>query len=237
MTEDSYADYQDDCYLEHTLIVATTHSHCLIFMVFTSSCSLADNLVALEGLDTQALHFHDKGEVVPLKANGCWQIYRGILQVSQLTDNGEEILVGWAQAGSFVGLNLTPSQLDLYQVKALSDVYLRWYSTEQIGANPQLGELVLTQTLKRLRQAESLLAIAGYKRVDERLQALLKLLAQEMGQSREGGIRLSVRLTHQMLANAIGTTRVTITRLLGELQSQKQVSFDEDRHLVIHFLG
>jgi CRP-like cAMP-binding protein len=43
-----------------------------------------------------------------------------------------------------------------------------------------------------------------------------------------------VRLTHQMLANAIGTTRVTITRLLGDLQSQGRISFDSDRHLVIH---
>jgi CRP-like cAMP-binding protein len=203
-------------------------------MVFTSDYSLANNLSALGGLDTETLRFYDKGAIIPLKENGCWQIYRGILQVSQLTDNGEEILVGWAQVGSFVGLQLTACQRDIYQVKALSDVYLRWYSAESITANPQLIELVLTQTLNRLRQAESLLAIAGYKRVDERLQALLKLLANEMGQPISGGIRLSVRLTHQMLANAIGTTRVTITRLLGELQSQGQVSFDDDRHLVIH---
>ncbi|MFN9176784.1 MAG: Crp/Fnr family transcriptional regulator [Synechocystis sp.] len=203
-------------------------------MVFTSDYSLANNLSALGGLDTETLRFYDTGAIIPLKENGCWQIYRGILQVSQLTDNGEEILVGWAQVGSFVGLQLTACQRDIYQVKALSDVYLRWYSAESITANPQLIELVLTQTLNRLRQAESLLAIAGYKRVDERLQALLKLLANEMGQPISGGIRLSVRLTHQMLANAIGTTRVTITRLLGELQSQGQVSFDDDRHLVIH---
>ena len=203
-------------------------------MVFTSDYSLADNLAALEGLETQTLHFYDKGELIPLKENGCWQIYRGILQISQLTDNGEEILVGWAQVGSFIGLQLTASQRDIYQAKALSDVYLRWYASKTIADDPQLSELVLSQTMKRLRQAESLLAIAGYKRVDERLQALLKLLAQEMGQPIDGGMRLSVRLTHQMLANAIGTTRVTITRLLGELQSQGQVSFDGDRHLVIH---
>ena len=203
-------------------------------MVFTSDYSLADNLAALEGLETQTLHFYDKGELIPLKENGCWQIYRGILQISQLTDNGEEILVGWAQVGSFIGLQLTASQRDIYQAKALSDVYLRWYASKTIADDPQLSELVLSQTLKRLRQAESLLAIAGYKRVDERLQALLKLLAKEMGQPIDGGMRLSVRLTHQMLANAIGTTRVTITRLLGELQSQGQVSFDGDRHLVIH---
>lgn len=207
-----------------------------MFMVMTSTFPSADNLTALEGLDTQTLQFCDKGETIPLKDNGCWQIYRGIIQISQFTDNGDEILVGWGQAGSFVGLNLTTAQLDIYQAKALSDVYLHWYSTEQIATNPQLNALALAQTLKRLRQAESLLAIASYKRVDERLKALLKLLGQEMGHPLDGGIRLSVRLTHQMLANAIGTTRVTITRLLGEFQAQGQVSVDGDRHLVIHWL-
>ena len=66
-------------------------------------------------------------------------------------------------------------------------------------------------------------------------EELLKLLAQEMGQSTSEGVRLNVRLTHQMLANAIGTTRVTITRLLGDFQAQGQVRFDSDRHLIICF--
>jgi len=38
-----------------------------------------------------------------------------------------------------------------------------------------------------------------------------------------------------MLANAIGTTRVTITRLLGDFQAQGQICFDCDRHLIICF--
>jgi CRP-like cAMP-binding protein len=86
-----------------------------------------------------------------------------------------------------------------------------------------------------MRQSEALLAIAGLRRVDERLQELLKLLAKEMGESTDGGTRLKVRLTHQMLASAIGTTRVTITRLLGDFQAQGQISFDCDRHLIICF--
>jgi CRP-like cAMP-binding protein len=56
-----------------------------------------------------------------------------------------------------------------------------------------------------------------------------------MGQSTPEGTRLKVRLTHQMLANAIGTTRVTITRLLGDFQAQGQIRFDDDRHLIICF--
>jgi CRP-like cAMP-binding protein len=70
--------------------------------------------------------------------------------------------------------------------------------------------------------------------VEERLQQLLQLLKREMGEPIAQGSRLKIRLTHQNLANAIGTTRVTVTRLLGEFQRQGAVSSDCDRHLIIH---
>jgi len=94
--------------------------------------------------------------------------------------------------------------------------------------------MMLNQMIRRQQQTESLLAIAGIKRVEERLQQLLQLLKREMGEPIAQGSRLKIRLTHQNLANAIGTTRVTVTRLLGEFQRQGAVSSDCDRHLIIH---
>ncbi|MBJ7900066.1 MAG: helix-turn-helix domain-containing protein [Cyanobacteria bacterium RI_101] len=191
-----------------------------------------------EDLENRRLHYYEKGETIPLSDKGGWQVYRGVVQVGQLLENGDEILLGWAQAPAFVGLDLTLLQLETYQAKALNAAYLRWYPREDLAtASASVAQFVLLQTLKQLRQRETLLSIAGLKRVDERLQALLKLLAQEMGQPVAEGIRLSARLTHQMMANAIGTTRVTVTRLLGELQSQGKISFDGDRHLIIHPWG
>ncbi len=190
-----------------------------------------------EGPDSRRLHFYDRGRLIPLSTEGTWQVYRGIIQISQFTANGDEILLGWAHSSTFFGLGLNPEQLETYQAKSLSEVYLRWYTMIELESTSKLAQFVLTQTVKRLRQTESLLAIAGLKRVDERLQALLNLLAQEMGQPVAEGARLSVRLTHQMMANAIGTTRVTITRLLGEFQSQGRISFDGDRHLIVHHQG
>jgi len=187
-----------------------------------------------ESLEDRRFHCYDRGNTIPLSVEGTWQVYRGIVQISQFTAHGDEILLGWAQNSTFFGLGLTLDQLDTYQARALSDVYLRWYTTTELQNSPKLAQLVLWQTLQRLQQTEALLVIAGLKRVDERLQELLQLLAQEMGQPVTQGLRLSVRLTHQTLANAIGTTRVTITRLLGELQSQNRISFDTDRHLILH---
>lgn len=178
------------------------------------------------------LHFYDKSEQIPLVDEGVWQVYRGTTQLSQLSISGEEILLGWAQPSAFFGLWFT--HLDSYQAKALSEVYLKWYSLSEIDSSPQLAHMVLQQVTRRLRQTEALLAIAGLKRVEERLLQLLGLLKQEMGQSINEGTRLTVRLTHQNMANAIGTTRVTVTRLLGDFQKQGLISLDSDRHFIIH---
>ncbi|MBD0311176.1 MAG: helix-turn-helix domain-containing protein [Microcoleus sp. T1-bin1] len=42
---------------------------------------------------------------------------------------------------------------------------------------------------------------------------------------------MNIRLTHQDIANAICTTRVTVTRMLGKLQRQGLIN--RDRHLGI----
>jgi CRP-like cAMP-binding protein len=201
-------------------------------MLLTSPPTILQNHNIVEG---RRLHFYDKAELIPLTDEGIWQVYRGVVQLSQFASSGDEILLGWVYSENFFGLWLTANQLENYQARALSDVHLRWYPLVEIESSPTLSQFILGQVIHRMKQSEALLAIAGLRKVDERLQELLKLLAKEMGESTKGGTRLKVRLTHQMLANAIGTTRVTITRLLGDFQAQGQISFDWERHLIICF--
>jgi CRP-like cAMP-binding protein len=185
-----------------------------------------------EGSEGRRLHIYDRGEEIPLVEQGVWQVYRGVVQLSQLSINGEEILLGWAQPSTFFGLWLT--HIESYQAKTLSEVYLRWYPLSEIESSAHLSHNILNQVVRRIRQTESLLAIAGLRRVEERLQELLNLLKKELGQPVAQGTRLGVRLTHQNLANAIGTTRVTVTRLLGDFQRQGTIGLDSDRHLIIY---
>lgn len=184
-----------------------------------------------EANEGRSLRFYEKGETIPLSSSGVWQVYNGVVQLSQLHLNGEETLLGWVQSSNFFGHYFT--KIDDYQAKALSDVYLKWYLLEEIAKNPSLAPVILEQLIKRMKQSEALLAIAGLRRVEERLQELLKLLRQELSETMPQGKRILVRFTHQNLANSIGTTRVTVTRLLGEFQRHGWISFDKDRHLVI----
>lgn len=187
------------------------------------------------------LHFYSKGEEIPALPQGVWQVYKGFVQMSTFSRNGEEVLLGWAGHSAFFGLWIFPSMKGVHQYQtsspsiyhALSDVYLKWYSSSDIEASPHLAQAILPQLAKRVRQTETLLAIAGQRRVEHRLQQLLLLLKEEMGQPVAEGTRLSARLTHQHIANAIGTTRVTITRLLSKMQQQGWITLDRDRHIIL----
>ncbi|MEG4108398.1 Crp/Fnr family transcriptional regulator [Microcoleus sp. S13_C5] len=178
------------------------------------------------------LHFYAKGETIPMMSQGLWRVCQGLAQLSTLYPTGEEGLLGWVGPSMCFGLWLT--SLQTYRATATSDIYLMWYSMVEIEASPQLAHELLPQMVRRLRQMEAILAIAGQRRVDDRLYQLLLLLQQEFGQPVVEGTRLNIRLTHQDIANAICTTRVTVTRMLGKLQQQGLISRDGDRHLILN---
>ncbi|MBE9168552.1 Crp/Fnr family transcriptional regulator [Pleurocapsales cyanobacterium LEGE 06147] len=179
------------------------------------------------------LHSYEKGEEIPLLEPGCWQVYRGVVQLSRINQKGQEVILGWATANNCFGNWLDHSPSSSYRAQALSDVYIRWFSPTVIEKYPSLAHMLLTQLSLRLIRAEQLLTVTGLRRVEDRLWQLLLLLAEEMGQSTLEGTRLTVRFTHQNLANVICTTRVTITRILGDFQCRGLIAFDKNRHLII----
>lgn len=172
-----------------------------------------------------------KGELIPLKPQTIWQVCQGIVKLSTLSETGEEVLVGLAGPGMPFGADLT--SLQTYQATALSRVQLLCVSFSELAESPMLAATVLPQINQRLQQTEALLAIFGQRRVKDRFDQLLQLLKQEIGQPVDQGVRLSVRFTHQELAEACSTTRVTITRLLGKLQEEGKITIDSKNHIII----
>lgn len=177
------------------------------------------------------VHCYTRGESIELSEGGAWKICRGWVQLSTIAITGEERILGWFGSSMWVSTWLTIQPT--HQAKALSDTLLIWYSRVEIENSAELCQSLLPQTVKQLAQIESLLATLKHKRVDDRLDHILTLLQQEMGEPVAGGIRLAARLTHEDIANAIGTCRVTVTRLLGKLKQQGQIEIDSYGHLIL----
>jgi CRP-like cAMP-binding protein len=169
------------------------------------------------------------GQFISMKATDVFIVCRGVVQLSTLYPNGDEGLLGLACPSMPFGVPF--SQLNPYEAIALTDVVLMRIHIMEIEQSPRLAQGLFRELTRRLQQTESLLAIAGHRRVDERLRQLLSLLRQDLGQVTSNGIRLSTRLTHQQLAGLIGTTRVTVTRLLKDFREEGWIETDEHRHL------
>jgi len=177
-----------------------------------------------------------KGEIIPLEPSYLWLVRGGLVKLTTMSETGDEVLVGLAGPSMAFGSSMT--SLPTYQAIALSEnVELVSISLKEIAASPPLSQALLPQISKRLRQTELLLAISGKRHVKDRLNHFLLFLKQEFGQTVAQGTRLSVRLTHQDLADACCTTRVTITRLLSNLQQQGKIMFDSKHHIVFTTFG
>lgn len=179
----------------------------------------------------RSLHPFRSGQDIPMSPHEIWVVCRGVVQLGTFYDTGDESLLGLACPSMPFGLPLT--LIRPYHAIALSDVDLMRLTWAELEQSPVLAQGIFQHTARRLRQTEAVLAMVGYRRVEDRLRHLLLLLKREVGQPVSNGTRLGVRLTHQQLANAIGTTRVTVTRLISQLKEEGWLTIDCDRHIVL----
>jgi PAS domain S-box-containing protein len=177
------------------------------------------------------VHKYSKGENISLNPLAILYVCQGLVKLNTYCETGEEVLIGLATAEMVFGSSLT--SLNIYQATALSDVDLVSIYSAEITTSPTLSHVLLPKINQRLKQTESFLAISGRRRVQERLEHLLQLLKQEVGEVVPGGTRLNVRFTHEDIASACCTTRVTITRLIGKLQEEGIISFDLKKHMIL----
>lgn len=179
----------------------------------------------------RTLHPFRSGQEIPLSPQEIWVVCRGVVQLGTFYDTGDESLLGLACPSMPFGLPLT--LIRPYHATGLTDVDLMRLTWAEVEQSPQLAQGIFQHTTRRLRQTEAILAMVGYRRVEDRLRHLLLLLKREIGQAVREGTRLGVRLTHQQLANAIGTTRVTVTRLISQFREEGWLSIDCDRHIIL----
>lgn len=148
---------------------------------------------------------------LPIKQNSLWKIEKGAVRTLTWLEDGTTVTTGLWGPGSILGQVL--STVDPYQIECLTPVEA---SLVPLGKEQLPSEWIL----KHLQQAETLMLIRSYRRVDTMLVKLLGWLAKEFGREVETGNLIDLRLTHQDLAELMGTTRVTVTRMLGQFEDQ-----------------
>ena len=126
--------------------------------------------------------------------------------------------------------------LDESPVKAAAPTRLAMLGSEVLAASRRWPLLVPGLHVQFSRQAERLaaqLVICQIPRVEDRLMALMWLLAESWGRVTLAGTLLPVRLTHGTLGALIGARRPTVTLALGELTKRGAIVNQDQGWLLV----
>lgn len=171
------------------------------------------------------------GSSVPLLRHHIWLVVRGMVKLGCVTIHGDEVLLGLAGPNELFGDSLAGPEA--YEATTLSDCDLLCLSHAELEKHPCLAPALLEAVIQRQRQSQAMLALMGLRRVEDRVRGFLELLALDYGVACSQGLKLTPKLTHQEIANALGTTRVTVTRIIGQLKEMGWLSIDSQRSIIL----
>jgi CRP/FNR family cyclic AMP-dependent transcriptional regulator len=160
----------------------------------------------------------DRSESILLLVSGRVKIYH-------ITGEGKQALLAFIDPGEIFGeLAILESgqreefaeAMETSKVVLIPGSEVRQLMEEHPNVSVGVTKLMGLRRQKVERRLKSLL----FRSNRDRLVHLLLELAEKYGQDTVQGVLIGIKLSHQDLACIIGSTRETVTVLLGELQSE-----------------
>jgi CRP-like cAMP-binding protein len=189
----------------------------------TSNSSAVSNSSALSGQLPQQIF--TPREVIPLQDDVLWRIEHGAVRTLTWSENGTFITLGYWGLGDLIGYPL--SKVKPYQIECLTGV-------EISIVPPDLWHQDINALLSHIQQAENLLSIVHRKPISLRLWQFLVWLSEKFGRDVDKGKLIDLNVTHQDIAEVLNTTRVTVTRLLQQLEEEGTV-LRYKRRIILRF--
>lgn len=168
--------------------------------------------------DDVVFHADESGDVFCL-------IKEGQVKVTMISPEGKEIILSLLGTGEFFGemalIEDEPRSATVVATEALELVTI-WRSDflQILAENFSITKKVLMEMSHRLRNASNRIESLATMDVYGRLARFFLDLAREQGKSLDNGYVAVTRPTHQAIANMIGTSRETVSRLIHDLMRQ-----------------
>lgn len=164
----------------------------------------------------------------------------GRIKIYHLSPTGKEILLWFCLPGEIFGLaEVCHGGGRQVYAEACEGSWVLSVSQRDFKAflenHPAAALLVNDVLACRLRNLGNVIQSLVASDVNERVAQLVVRLAATHGRKAvNGDIHLDIRLTHQEMANMIGTTRQSVTSALNALRRLGVLDFDDSHHLRIH---
>lgn len=160
-------------------------------------------------------------------------VAKGAIKVIRTDEDGREILLYYIKTGetcvmSFLGgLHREKSKVKA-EVEEESEIY--FLPIDKVSAfikeHPEWLDYIFRLYHKRFEELLEIVNAIAFKKVDERLLLLLQKKC-ELTNSK------TILITHEQLANELGTARVVVSRLLKQLEETGKVQLGRNKITII----
>jgi CRP/FNR family transcriptional regulator, global nitrogen regulator len=212
-------------------------------MVVLQERPLASVFQGMSGSIPPVVENFDRGKTIFFPGDPAERVYflkKGAVKLSRVYEAGEEITVALLRENSVFGVLslITGNRSDrFYHAVAFTPVELISTPIEQfersLKDNPDMSWLMLKGLSSRILQTEMMVETLAHRDMGSRLVSFLLILCRDFGLPTGSGITIDLRLSHQAIAEAIGSTRVTVTRLLGDLKDGELISIHKKK-ITVH---
>jgi len=205
-----------------------------------SNGTLLDVMRALDGANTEQV---ERSKTIFFPGDPAERVYlirRGAVRLSRVYESGEEITVSLLRENSLFGVLslITGHRSDrFYHAVAFTRVEIVTAPADSvlraIEGDASVGLLLLQGLSTRILQTETMIETLTHRDMSSRLVSFLLVLCRDFGVPDQKGITIDLKLSHQAIAEAIGSTRVTITRLLGDLRNSGLLNIERKKITVL----
>ena len=160
------------------------------------------------------------------EASALYVVNYGVLKAIVPTSLGRDRIADLYGAGDVIGLAALDGGAHAETVVAVHDTTLTPIDPQQAMNDTKLRDYIVRSMARQVRRSREMIDEAEMP-VGARVTRAFLRLTQRFGQeteSGEPGVRLPLSLTHEDLADLTGSSRVTITRILGELRNEGALS-------------
>lgn len=158
------------------------------------------------------------------------------LELDESEEQLDETFLGFVGVGSPFEI-VAESSFSFHAYAHVERTQVAWLYWQDLENWPDFRQEVYEAFRSQHQRKLLWLSALGQRRTIDRLTSFLTLLVQEYGVDREQECCLPYSLTHAQIGSAIGSTRVTVTRLMGKLRRQGIISIKEDNSICINGLG
>ena len=158
-------------------------------------------------------------------------IVEGRIKVTILGDDGREVILSVLGPGDFFGemalLDNEPRSATAIAVEESELLSLHRSDFQSVlNDNKSITSALIRVLSARLRRANHQISTLALLDVYGRVARVIVDMAREEGKRLRDGRIAFRRATHQEIANRIGTTRETVTRMLKDLERQGLIHID-----------